>query len=98
MAKTQKPQQQKKQTGSKGSDKLLLGQAIPAVVEEIVRRTGARGEVTQIKCKLLEGKESGKTMRRNVKGSVKIGDILMLREIEIEARRIRTKVAKGAYS
>ena len=96
--KPQQQQQQKKQTGSKGSDKLLLGQAIPAVVEEIVGRTGARGEVTQIKCKLLEGRDEGKSMRRNVKGSIKIGDILMLREIEIEARRIRTKVAKGAYS
>ena len=96
--KPQQQQQQKKQTGSKGSDKLLLGQAIPEVVEEIVGRTGARGEVTQIKCKLLEGRDEGKSMRRNVKGSIKIGDILMLREIEIEARRIRTKVAKGAYS
>ena len=94
----QPQQQQKKSTGSKGSEKLLSNTAIPAKVEEIVGRTGGRGEVTQVKCKLLDGYEKGKTMRRNVKGSVRIGDILMLRETEIEARRIRTKLSKGAYS
>jgi small subunit ribosomal protein S28e len=71
---------------------------IPAVVEEVVGRTGFRGEITQVKCKLLEGKEEGKVLRRNVKGPVKINDILMLREIQIEARRIESKVTKGAYS
>jgi small subunit ribosomal protein S28e len=100
MAKSQKQvkQQEKKQGASKGSEKLLLENAIPAVVEEIVGRTGARGEVTQVKSKLLDGRDKGKLMRRNVKGSVRIGDILMLRETEIEARRIRTKLSKGAYS
>ncbi len=72
--------------------------ATPAVVEEIIGRTGARGEITQVKCKLLEGNEKGKLMRRNVKGPVKLGDILMLRETEIEARRLKGKVTKGAFS
>jgi len=62
---------------------------VNAVVEEIVGRTGARGEITQIKCNILEGRNQGKSMRRNVKGPVKIGDLLTLRETEIEARRIR---------
>jgi small subunit ribosomal protein S28e len=97
MAKTQKPQQEKKQGGTKGSDK-ILGVAVPARVEEIIGRTGFRGEITQIKCSVLEGKDKGRSMRRNVKGPIRPGDILILRETEIEARRIKSKVTKGAYT
>jgi len=96
MAKTQK-KQEKSQGGTKGSDK-ILGSVVPAVVEELIGRTGFRGEITQVKCLVQEGRDKGRSMRRNVRGAVRIGDILMLRETEIEARRIRSKVTKGAYS
>ena len=96
MAKQQRVQE-KKTSGTKGSEK-LYGEAVPAVVEDIVGRTGFRGEITQVKCRVLQGRDRGKVMRRNVKGPVRLKDVLMLRETAIEARRIRSKVTKGAFT
>ena len=93
----QQKTQEKKQGGTKGSEK-IIGEAVPAIVEEIIGRTGFRGEITQVKCLVQEGRDKGRSMRRNVKGPIKVGDILMLRETEIEARRIKSKVTKGAYT
>lgn len=95
--KSQQQQQQQKSAGSRGSDK-ILGMVVPAVVQEIVGRTGFRGEITQVKCLVQAGRDQGRSMRRNVKGPVRIDDVLMLRETEIEARRIKSKVSKGAYT
>jgi|SRR3972149_7145899 len=93
----QQSQQQQKQTGTRGSDK-ILGEVVPAIVEEFVGRTGFRGEITQVKVMVQAGRDKGRSMRRNVKGPIRIGDYLMLRETEIEARRIKSKVSKGAYT
>lgn len=90
-------QEQAKSESSKASMK-ILGAVVPAVVEEIIGRTGFRGEITQVKCLVQAGRDKGRSMRRNVKGPIRAGDFLMLRETEIEARRIKSKVSKGAYT
>ena len=95
--KKQEKVQEKKSGQTKGTEK-ILGVAVPAVVEEIVGRTGFRGEIIQIKCRVLDGRDKGKVMRRNIKGPIRLKDILMLRETAIEARRIRSKVTKGAFT
>ena len=61
---------------------------IPAEVKEIVARAGSRGELTQVMCLVLDGRDKNKAIRRNVKGPVQVGDVLMLLETEIEAQRL----------
>ena len=94
-SKTQKTKEGKG-SGAKGAVALLNANAVPAVVEGIIGRTGAKGEVTQVKCRILQGFDQGKSMRRNVKGPVRKKDILMLRETQIEARRIKGKYSKSS--
>jgi small subunit ribosomal protein S28e len=63
----------------------------PAEIVEIVKRTGVHGEVIQVLCKILSGMEAGRVKRRNVKGNVQKGDIIVLLNTEREAKEIKSR-------
>jgi small subunit ribosomal protein S28e len=85
----------KKGSDSKKSGSDKFSESIPGVVETLVGNASAKGGIMQVRVKVLAGRDEGKLITRNVRGPVKVGDIVMMTETEYEARKVLTKKKGG---
>ncbi|MCD6279667.1 30S ribosomal protein S28e [Candidatus Micrarchaeota archaeon] len=83
-------ERRKKGKESKKSSEVQQEQNL-AVVLKVFGRTGVHGEVNHVLCKLISGRDKGKTLKRNIKGPVKVNDKIVLLETEREAKTISSR-------
>lgn len=67
---------------------VIVGDATPGQVVKVFKKVGIYGECYQVLVRVLEGKDRGSLLRRNVRGPVRENDLLMLKETERDVRAI----------
>ncbi len=80
----------KTQSGSPEESKKFEGY-LAEVVEVNPNRTGIYGEIKQAMCRVLEGRDTGRVIRRNVSGRIKVGDKIRLPDTTREDKPIRAR-------
>ncbi len=80
---TQKPQQK--------NDNTIFEGYLAEVVDVAKGRTGIYGEIKQAMCKIMQGKDKGRVIRRNLSGKIKKGDMIRLPDTSREDKRIMAR-------
>jgi small subunit ribosomal protein S28e len=57
---------------------------VSAEVIQVLEKLGVKG-VTKIRCKVLEGRDKGKVLMRNVSGPIRKNDIILLKDTEMDS-------------
>jgi len=57
---------------------------VTAEVIQVMEKLGVKG-VTRIRCKVLEGRDKGKVLMRNVSGPIRKNDIILLKDTEMDS-------------
>lgn len=85
-AQQQRPQQQRPE-----GVRQFFGFLAEIVELNETTKTGIYGEIYTVSCRILEGKDKGRIIRRNMIGPVKVGDLVRLPDTSKEAREIKVK-------
>ncbi len=58
--------------------------AVPAEVLKVLGRMGIKG-LSRVRVRVLDGPDKGKVLTRNVVGPIRDGDIIIVKETEMES-------------
>ena len=61
-----------------------MAEAVPAEIIQIMGRLGIKG-VSRVRARVLDGRDRGKILTRNVVGPVQKGDVILLKETAMDS-------------